>query len=176
MSLIYHEFGYEIHKDGGETLLVDRKTWPLTSPVVLFTGLVIVLLCLGLVTLFIAPLADRPLTSWALPLGAGIALLLLLIPFWGTYTRRRDLPTEEIPDALLIEPSTGVLRRRDGDVLAQLAAVDVLSRRDWWWTRGLMQLVVLTWPGGRRVVFRTVSGRRIREVKALLQDVVDRVP
>ena len=174
MSLIYREFGYEIHKDDGEMLLVDRKTWPLTFPIALFTGLVILLFCLGLVTLFIAPSAGRPLTTWALPLGGGIVLLLLLIPLWGTYTRRQDLPTEEIPDALIVESSTGVLRRQDGDVLAQLAAVGVLSRRDWWWTRGMLQLVVLTWPGGRRVVFRAASGRRIREVKALLQDAVGR--
>jgi hypothetical protein len=174
VSPIDREYGYEMHQTDGEVLLIDRRTWSLAFPISIFTGLVIVLFCLGLVRLFMAPSVDRPLTTWALPLGAGIALLLVLIPFWRTYTHRRDLPTEEIADALIVDSNACVLRRRDGDVLAQLDTVDVLARRDWWWTRGLMQLVILTWPGGRRVVFRTASGRRTREVKELLQGIVTR--
>jgi len=32
-----------------------------------------------------------------------------------------------------------------------------------------MQLVILAWPGERRVVFRTASGRKAREVLEMLQ-------
>ena len=174
MSSVYRECGYEIHNNAGETLLIDRRTWPLTFPIAIFTGLVIVLISLGLVRLFITPSVDRPLTTWPVPLGLGVSLFLILIPIWGTYTRRRDLPIEEIANTLIVDSNAGFLRLRDGDVLAQLDAVRVVTRRDWWWTRGLMQLVVLTWPGGRWVALRTASGRRTREVKELLQDVVTR--
>jgi len=168
-SPIYREWGYEIHKRNGETLLIDRKVWPVAYPLAIFTALAVLLVCIGLALLVKTLSSGRSLTTWAIPFGVGFALLFVLTPLWRTYRHRRDLPAEEIADTLIIDSTAGVLRRRDGCALSQLDAVRAVKRRDWWFTRGLMQLVILAWPGGRRVVFRTASGRKAREVLEILQ-------
>ena len=168
-SQIYREWGYEIRKHGAETLLIDRRLWPVAYPLAIFTALAVLLVCVGLALLVETLSSGRSLTTWAIPFGVGFALLFVLTPLWRTYRHRRDLPAEEIADTLIIDSTAGVLRRRDGYVLSQLDAVRVVKRRDWWFTRGLMQLVILAWPGERRVVFRTASGRKAREVLEMLQ-------
>jgi len=168
-SQIYREWGYEIRKHGAETLLIDRRLWPVAYPLAIFTALAVLLVCVGLTLLVETLSSGRSLTTWAIPFGVGIALLFVLIPLWKTYRHRRDLPAQEIADTLIIDSTAGVLRRGDGRALSQLDAVRAVRRRDWWFTRGLMQLVILAWPGGRRVVFRTASGRKAREVLEILQ-------
>jgi hypothetical protein len=172
LSQIYREWGYEIHRNDGETLLIDRRTWPLPFPIAIFAGIAVVLIGIGLVQLLMPSFVERPLPTGGVLLGFGVAVFFILTPIWGTYKRRRDLPVEEITDGLIIDSATGVLRHRDGEVLSQLDALGVETRRDWWWTRGVMKLVVLTWAGQKRVVFRTVSGRRARELREMLRGVV----
>jgi len=168
-SQIYREWGYEIHKRDAETLLIDRRLWPVAYPLAIFTALAVLLVCIGLALLVETLSSGRSLTTWTIPFGVGFALLFVLTPLWRTYRHRRDLPAQEIVDTLIIDSTAGVLKRGDGCALSPLDAVRVVKRRDWWFTRGLMQLVILAWPGERRVVFRTASGRKAREVLEMLQ-------
>ena len=165
----YLEWGYEIQKRNGEVLLIDRRVWTVFYPLAIFTALAILLVCVGSALLVQYLHSTRGLAEWLTPLGVGITLLFVLFPLWRTYRSRRDLPVE-VADTVVIDSRAGVLRRGDGSVLSKLPSVRIFKRRDWWWTRGFMKLVILHWPGGRRVVFRTSSGRRAQEVLEMLRE------
>jgi len=47
-SPIHREWGYEIHRDDNEILLIDRKTWPLYYVMGILGGLSVLLIVLGL--------------------------------------------------------------------------------------------------------------------------------
>lgn len=169
MSPIHREWGYEIHRGDDETLLIDRKMWPLGYVMGILGVVVIVMIALGV----LAALGTADSLSGVPPaalFGAAGAIALAVGAIWRVYKCRRDLPLSEVADGLVVDLPAGTLRDRQGDTLSALDRVCVAVRIDWWWTRTLMRLVVLTWPGGKRVVFRTASRQRAREVAKMLVD------
>ena len=170
MPKIYGECGYEIHREGGEILLVNRRTWWLGYAMGMFALLSLILAVVGALGLAGATGARSDVPAvLLLGIAAGFASIgVLVLP---VYRRRRALPTAEVPGAAVIDHSAGVLRGSGHDVLAQLESIRVAVRIDWW-TRGWMRLVVLTWPGGRRVVFRSPSHQRARIVAESLRDIL----
>ncbi len=169
LSPIQRECGYEILRTDAETLLIDRGTWPLSYVMGILGALAVLLIVLGiLVALSSADsLSDVPPVAL---FGSAAALGLAVGVIWRAYRRRRDLPSSEVVDGLVVDSHTGMLRDRSGDTLARLDSVHVSVRIDWWWTRTLMRLVVLTWPSGKRVVFRSASRKKIRAVIRTLHD------
>lgn len=169
VSSIHREWGYEIRCGDDEIVLIDRRTWPLSYVMGILSGLAALLIALGI----LAALGSADSLSDVPPIalfGVAAVLVLILAVVWRAYRRRRDCPLSEVAGGLVIDLPAGVLRDRSGDTLASLDRVRVGVRVDWWWTRTLMRLVVLSWPAGRRVVFRTASRRRAREVAGALVD------
>lgn len=169
MSPIHRECGYEIHRGDDEMLLIDRKTWPLGYVMGILGVVAIVMIALGVAVALDAAdgLSDVP--SAAL-FGAAGALVVAAGAIWRVYTRRRDLPLPQVADGLVVDLRAGVLRDRQGDTLSPLDRACVAVRIDWWWTRTLMRLVVVSWPEGSKIVFRTVNRWRAREVAKGLVD------
>ena len=172
MPQLYGECGYEIHREGDETLLVNRRTWGLGYAMGMFGILALILVVVG--GLGLAGAADIELD---VPLGvlfgaaAGCAAVSGLM--FAAYRTRRGLPVAEVSGTCTIDHGAGVLRRSGHDVLAQLESVRVAVKIDWW-TRGWMRLVVLAWPGGRKTVFRTPSRQRARIVAEALREILSR--
>jgi len=168
LALRYAECGFEIREDGDQVLLVNRRTWWLgygMGMLALAAALFVVIGVLGL--LGAADLrSDVPLI--ALFAGAAAAGLLsaAMLP---VYRRRRGRPVAEVEDTAVIDRPAGVLRGRSGDVLSRLDSMAAAVRIDWM-TRGWMRVVVLTWPGGRRTVYRTGSRQRARQVADSLNE------
>lgn len=169
MSAIHREFGYEIHRSDDEVLLIDRRTWPLGYVMGILGGLAVLLIAVGVLAALGTADSLYGVPSAAL-FGPAAALVLAVGAIWRAYRRRRDLPLSEVADRLVVDLPAGMLRDRQGDTLSPLDRVCVAVRIDWWWTRTLMRLVVLTWPGGKRVVFRTASRQRARKVAKILVD------
>jgi len=169
ISPIHHECGYEIHRGEGETLFVDRRTWPLGYVMVILCGVAVVMIVLGVLVL-LGEADDLSNVPAVVVFGVAAVLVLILAAMWRTYNHRRDLPLSEVADGMVLDSNAGVLRGRNGEVLARLDSVRAVVRVDWWWTRGLMRLVVLTWPAGRRVVFRSASRKKVRAVIRTLHD------
>jgi hypothetical protein len=169
MSPIHREFGYEIYRTEDETLLIDRKTWPLSYVMGILGGLAVLLIVLGILDALGTAdgLTDVPPAAL---LGPGAALVLAVGALWRAYRHRRDLPLSEVTDGLVVDSRVGELRDRQGNRLSALDSVRVAVRIDWWWTRTLMRLVVVRWPERSKIVFRTVNRRRAREVAKLLVD------
>jgi hypothetical protein len=161
------ENGYEIIAGENEIIFVDRRTWGLPWVMVGFgiVALVFVLLStLGTnaaVELQSAPLQLLPPTAAAI-----LAVAIWLIS--RIYRRRRCEPAEEVRDLLVLDLPSRVLRNRMGEVLAQLEDVRARMYIDWW-TRGAMRVVVLSWLGGRRAIYRSFSRRRALDVLAFLE-------
>lgn len=173
MPQIYGECGYEIHREDredGETLLVNRRTWGLGYAMATFGFLALILVVVGVLGLVGAAnvRSDVPVIVLLAAAAASALIAALMIP---VYRRRKELPPAEVPEAIVIDRSAGVLRGRGHDVLARLESIRVAVRIDWW-TRGWMRLVVLTWPGGRRTVYRSPSPQRARIVAESLRDVL----
>ena len=168
LSPIHREFGYEILRTDSETLLIDRGTWPLSYVMGILGALAVLLIVLGILVALGSADSHSDVPPVAL-FGSAAVLGLAVGVIWRAYRRRRDLPLSKVVDGLVVDSNTGMLRDRSGDTLARLDSVHVSVRIDWWWTRALMRLVVLTWPGGKRVVFRSASRRKIREVMQTLQ-------
>jgi len=169
VSSIHREWGYEIHRSENEILLVDRKIWPLNYAMGILGGLVVLLIALGI----LAALGEAESLSDVPPaalFGMAAALGIAFGSMWRVYRHRRDLPLSQVAGGLVMDLGGGVLHDRQGNTLSSLDRVGVTVRVDWWWTRALMRLVVLTWPGERCIVFRTASRQRARELAALLVD------
>ena len=169
MSAIHREFGYEIHRSDDEMLLIDRRTWLPSYAMGILGGLAVLLIALGV----LAALGTADGLSGVPPtalFGAVGALVVVVGAIWRVYKRRRDLPLSEVADGLVVDLRAGVLRDRQGDTLLPLDRVRVAVRIDWWWTRTLMRLVMVSWPEGRKIVFRTVNRWRAREVAKMLVD------
>ncbi len=170
MPQMYGECGYEIHREDGETMLINRRTWWLgygMGMLGVLSTLLAVLGAFGLVGAMNAG-SDVPVI---VVFGLAVTFGLIAAAMLPTYKRRRALPATEVPGTGIIDHGAGVLRERSGSVLAQLDSLRAAVRIDWW-TRGWMRLVVLTWPGGRRTVFRTGSRQRARIVAESLRDVL----
>jgi len=168
MSPTHRECGYEIHRSDDEILLIDRKTWPLYYVMGILGAVAIVMIALGVIVALDAAdgLSGVPLAAL---FGLAAALVVVAGAIWRLYKRRCDLPLSEVADGLVVDLRAGVLRDRQGDMLSPLDRVCVAVRIDWWWTRTLMRLVVVSWPEGRKIVFRTVNRWRAREVMQTLQ-------
>ncbi len=169
MSPIHRECGYEIHRGDDEMLLVDRKTWLLGYVMSVLGALAVLLIVLGILDALDTADGLSGVPSGAL-FGLAAGLVVIVGANWRAYKCRRDLPLSQVVDGLIIDLHAGVLRDRQGNALSPLDRVCVAVRVDWWWTRALMRLVVLTWPGGKRVVFKTASRRRASEVAQVLVD------
>ena len=170
MPQIYGECGYEIHREDGETLLVNRRTWWLGYGTGMLGVLAMMAAVVGVLGL-VGAVDIRSSVPAIVPFAITVACGLIAVAMLPTYRRRRELPPDEVADAAVIDRAGGVLRERSGNVLAQLDSLGIAVRIDWW-TRGWMRLVVLTWPGGRRIVFRTVSRQRARIVAEFLRDIL----
>lgn len=168
MAHVYNEHGFEIHTSEDEMLLADRKTWALSYAMVVLYGLAALLTVLGLLVSLGAMETRSDLPAVAL-FGAAGALLLPIAMIRRAYKVRRDLPLAEVRDWLAIDRPTKALRSRQGEILSQLDSVRAAMHIDWW-TRGMMRIVVLTWPGGKRVVFRSINRRRALAVLKMLAD------
>jgi len=169
MSSIHREWGYEIHRSDDEMLLIDRKTWPLSYVMGILGGLSVLLIVLGILGVLdtAGGLSDVPPAAL---FGAAGALVVVVGVIWRVYKRWRDLPLSEVANGLVVDLPAGMLRDRRGDTLSPLDGVWVAVRIDWWWTRTLMRLVVVSWPEGSKIVFRTVNRWRAREVAKMLVD------
>lgn len=158
--------GYEIHVREQDILIVDRKLW---GPGFALFGLTMIaglLLVLGI--LGIADLVDLRSSVSEYGLFLGAIVLAVPIPFLvrGLIERRR-LPLDEVPSVLVIDLESNALTNRMGEILAQLENVRAAMHIDWM-TRGLGRLVVLRWPSGRRVVFRSFQRKRALQVLEIL--------
>ncbi|MFC2078001.1 hypothetical protein ACFLTM_04255 [Candidatus Bipolaricaulota bacterium] len=56
-----------------------------------------------------------------------------------------------------------------GEIVAQLSDAKARMHIDWW-TRGSMRIVALSWPGGRRTVYRTFGRRRSLDLLEFLKE------
>jgi len=149
-------------------LLIDRRTWWLGYGMGMLAVIGGVLAVIAI--LDVAGMADfRSEMPASVLFTAAAACGLVAAAMLVTYRRYRALPLDDVRHAVVIDPQAGLLRERRGDVLAELDSVRVAVRIDWW-TRGWMRLVVLAWPGGRRIVFRTSRRERARDVAESLRE------
>ena len=169
MSPVHREWGYEVYRSDDEVLLIDRRTWPLCYVVGILGGLAVLLIALGVLAA-LGTADDLYGVPLAALFGPASALVLVVAATWRVYRRRRDLPLSEVADGLVVDLRAGVLRDWQGNTLLPLDRVRVAVRIDWWWTRTLMRLVMVSWPEGRKIVFRTVNRWRAREVAKMLVD------
>ena len=172
MPRIYGECGYEIHREGDETLLVNRRSWGLGYAMGMFGILVLILVVVGVFGLVGASDIKSEVPLVAL-FGVAAACAALTGLMFAVYRARCGLPAAELPGTCIIDHGAGVLRGSGYDVLARLDSIRVAVKIDWW-TRGWMRLVVFTWPGGRRTVFRSPSRQRARIVAEALSEILGR--
>jgi len=161
--------GYEITATENEIIFIDRKTWGLGLLMAVLGMVATILVVLsGLTAAGVATEIRPDVARVVLP----VAAALLLIGIWisgRAYRRRRDQPTEEIRDTLIVDRSCQLFRGRMGEILAQLSDVKARMHIDWW-TRGTMRIVALSWPGGRRTVYRTFGRRRCLDLLEFLNE------
>ena len=168
MELLFQEYGYEIHRGEDDILLLDRNTWILRY----ITGILGVaasfLLILGLLVLFgvTQTLSD---VSASILLVVSISFVIVASMLNRATKRRSAIPVAEISRRLTLDAQAGVLQDSRGDTLAALDSVRAVNHFDWS-TRGMMRVVVLRWPGGRRTVFRTIRRQRVREIVQILNE------
>jgi hypothetical protein len=170
MVQIHGECGFGIYREDGETRLVNRRTWWLGYGMGTFGLLALITAVLAVLGLVGAP-DVRADVSMSVLFGLAVAFAVIAGLMLPVYKRRRELPPTEVSGTAVMDHGGGVLRGSGHEVLAQLESVRVAVRIDWW-TRGWMRLVVLTWPGGRRTVFRTWSRQRARIVAESLRDIL----
>jgi len=160
--------GYEIIAGENEIIFVDRKTW----------GLAWLMLSLGLAAAGLVLLSAlrttgaTELRSDVLELALPAVAVLLFVVVWiasRTYRARRAQPAEEIRDILILDWPSQALCDRMGRMFAQLDDVKARMHIDWW-TRGTMRIVVLSWPGGRRTIYRSLGRRRSLDLLAFLRE------
>jgi len=159
---VYRECGFEIIRVENAVVLLDRQTFGLDVLTGVAAALAVLLGVLGGMAQSGAVTLDRGVPSALLCLIA-LGLGIVAAGVWRITRRRRGLPREELPRRLTLDRLGGALLDRDGTRLAQLACARVAMRIDWS-TRGVMRYVLLTWPDGKRVVYRSCSRRRALEV------------
>lgn len=160
--------GYEITASENEISFIDRKTWGLGWLIAVLGMVAALLIVLSGLSASGATEIRSGLASVALPAAA----VLLLVVIWiisRAYRVRRNQSTEEIRETLIVDRSSQALRGRMGEIVAQLADVKARMHIDWW-TRGTMRIVVLSWPGGRRIIYRTFGRRRSLDLLAFLKE------
>ena len=168
MELLFQEYGYEIYRGEDDILLLDRNTWILGYITGVLGVAAFFLLALGLLVLFgiTQTLSD---VSASILLVVSIGFVIVAIILNRVTKRRSAIPVAEIARRLTLDLQAGVLQDGRGDMLAPLDSVRAANRFDWS-TRGMMRVVVLRWPGGRRLVFRTIRRQRAREIVQILNE------
>ncbi len=155
--------GYEIRRTDDGVEFIDRGTWGLTYAMTSVAG-ICTALGIGGVAVWV--------TSDGRGHGAEAAILLglaalgggVLARLWSAYVRRRDRPSDEVGDRLFLSAREASLKDEQGRHLAQLQDVHTHVTRDWFWSRGVLSMLWLQWPMGRRVVLR--AGRSPSEAIA----------
>jgi hypothetical protein len=156
-------WGCEIHVADRGLRLVDRGTWGIAFAVILLSCAGLSLLVGAFVVLCTSGEADL-LTGIPILLGLSAVLLSSAGFLYRTYRYRSDRSEHEIVRTLIVDVSDGTLKDLAGHIVARLVDVRVVVRTDGWWTRGLARAVNFIWPGGRRVVFRSLSRSKIATV------------
>lgn len=159
--------GYEVSRRGNEVLFIDRRTWGLGWLMVVLGVATALCFVLGGLSIAGAAQVEPSLARYTLP--AAAACLLAACAVRRAYHRRLSLPIEDIADVLFIDAPSQALRDRMGQSVAKIADVRVRMHIDWW-TRGAMHAVVLSWPGGRRTVFRTFARSQCLDLLRFLQE------
>lgn len=162
----YTSVGYEIERIGDALWLVNRGLWPVGMAIgVVSAG---ALLCLGTGIGSLVAHGRVDVTGVACLSGAALAFGILS-RLMAAYRTRRNRPLVRIENAVVIDTCRGVLRTPQGEPLTGLSSIEVAVRIAWWdGSRGLMRNVLLSWPGGRRVVFKTANRGVAREVAMTL--------
>jgi hypothetical protein len=160
--------GYEVLARENEILFVDRRTWGLGWAMLVLAVVVTILIVLSGLSLLAKTESRSSLASIAMPTSA--ALLLVVIWLMSiAYRARRNQPVEENQDNLTLDRSSQALRDARGGIVSQFTDVKARMHIDWW-TRGTMRLVILSWLGGRRTIYRTFGRRRSLELLAFLKE------
>jgi len=168
MERLFQEQGYEIHRSEDTILLLDRKAWIVGYITGILGVAAFLLLALGLLVLFGATQTMSEVSA-SIVLAVSIGFFVVASVLIRVNKRRSALPVAEVARRLTLDSRAGVLQDGGGNTLASLDIVRVINRFDWS-TRGIMRVVILRWPGGRRVVFRTVRRRRAREIAQMLNE------
>jgi len=160
------DLGYEIHVQGQSVFLVNRRLWAFGYAIVVFLAL------LGIVVAGVVSMAGdaKPETRAAAPMAFLVfgVPTSIPIPILGVaWFRRRRRALDQMPNTLIIDREAKVLRDCRGVELANLEAVRANTSLDLM-TRGMSRRVLLRWPGGRRVVFRTLRPARAQEAVEIL--------
>lgn len=166
VDLLCQEKGYEIYQEGHRVVCIDRRTWILGFMTSVLSTVGFLLLALGLL-LWGGALED---VSSSLPpafLLLSIACFTLAVAFGRMSRRRSRKPTKRVSRRLTLDFDIQQLLDSQGAPLASLETVHAHECFDWA-TRGLMRVVVLRWPSGRRVVLRTAHRQRARDIARLL--------
>jgi hypothetical protein len=167
-GVIYAAYGFEIHRRAEGVWLVNRGLWLLGMLMGVLSAGIFLLLGLGAWLVAAAPGAFDPSGVGCL-LGGGL-LVGLDVRLLGAYRDRRDAPLDRVKNAVVIDVDRGVLRTPRGEPLTGLASTDVVVRIAWLdGSRGLMRNVLVSWPGGRRIAFKTASRQTAREVARVLR-------
>jgi len=166
---LFQEYGYGIYRDSEDSvLLLDRNTWLMGY----ITGILgvagFLLLALGLLVLFGATQTMSDVSA-SIMLVVSIGCLVIASILNRASKRRSAIPIAEITRRLTLDSRAGVLQDANGNTLASLDSVRVTDHFDWS-TRGMMRVVALRWPGGRRTVFRTIRRARAREIVQMLNE------
>jgi len=168
-GLLARAWGHEIHVVERGLRFVDRGTWTVAYAIVLLSGIGLALVFGTFVVLGTSRGADVS-TGVPVLLGLGAVVLSAAGFLYRMYRHRRDRSEREAVDPLVVDVGDSALRDRAGRVLARLVDVRIVVRTDWWWTKGVTQTVALTWPSGRRVVFRSASRSKIASILKILAD------
>ncbi len=163
--------GYEVMVNERDILFLDRQTW----------GLGVLMAILGACAAILTRLSGLGRTVEGMAAQCGppeivsivfpAVAALLLVAVWmvyRTYRIRRDQPVEAMRNILTVDRSAQTVQDAMGRIVAQLEHVKARMHIDWW-TRGAMRIVVLSWPGGKRTIYRTCSRRQSLELLALLK-------
>ena len=160
--------GYEVHVRERDLLLINRRLWGATYALFILGALAGVL-CILAALLFVGVEEVRTEVP-AVALLFAVLALAAPIPFLlRRIKERRRVPLEDVSSVLVLDRESNELRGSMGEILAQLDDVRAAMHIDWM-TRGLARLVVLWWPGGRRVVFRSFRRKHaLRVLEVLLE-------
>lgn len=169
MEPLFQEQGYEIHHSGEDSLLlVNRNTWIVGYLTGILGVAAFLLLALGLVALFGVTQTISEVSATIL-LVTSIGFIIAASILIRVSKRRSAIPIDAVARRLTLDFHANVLQDGDGNTLASLDSVRATNRFDWS-TRGMMRVVVLRWPGGRRSVFRTIRRPRAQEIVRILNE------
>ena len=168
-GLLARAWGHEMYVVDRGLRFVDRATWAIAYAIVVLCGIGLALVFGTFVVLGTSRGVDVS-TGVPVLLGLGAVVLSAAGFLYRTYRHRRDRSEREAGGTLVVDLSDGALKDPAGRVLARLVDVRIVVRTDWWWTKGVTQTVELTWPGGRRIVFRSASRSRIASILKTLAD------